>query len=56
MNIVIITDLEGISGVDTMEMVSEKGTPGHRFALERLIWTQMQQLRVSSKAELIKFM
>jgi D-amino peptidase len=36
-NIVIITDLEGISGVDTMEMVSEKGTPGHRFALERLM-------------------
>ncbi|HCS75003.1 MAG TPA: hypothetical protein DIW17_14145 [Clostridiales bacterium] len=36
-NIVIITDLEGISGVDTMEMVSEKCTPGHRFALERLM-------------------
>lgn len=37
MNIVIITDLEGISGVDTMEMVSETGTLGHRFALERLM-------------------
>jgi len=36
-NIVIITDLEGISGVDTMDMVSEKGTPGHKFALERLM-------------------
>jgi hypothetical protein len=37
MNIMIMTDLEGISGVDRIEMVSEKGTPGHRFALERLM-------------------
>lgn len=37
MKVVIMTDLEGISGVDTMEMVSEVGTTGHRFALERLM-------------------
>ncbi len=37
MKAVIMTDLEGISGVDTMEMVSEKDTPGHQFALERLM-------------------
>jgi D-amino peptidase len=37
MKILIMTDLEGISGVDTMEMVSEVGTPEHRFALERLM-------------------
>ncbi|NLA83513.1 MAG: aminopeptidase [Clostridiales bacterium] len=37
MNIMIMTDLERISGVDRIEMVSEKGTPGHRFALERLM-------------------
>jgi D-amino peptidase len=37
MKILIMTDLEGISGVDTMEMVSEVGTPGHKFALERLM-------------------
>lgn len=33
----IMTDLEGVSGVDVMEMVSEEGTSGHRFALERLM-------------------
>lgn len=37
MNTVIMTDLEGISGVDTIEMVSDVGTEGHRFALERLM-------------------
>ena len=37
MNILIMTDLEGISGIDKMEMVSEVGTPGHKFGLERLM-------------------
>lgn len=37
MKILIMTDLEGISGVNAMEMVSEEGTPGHKFALERLM-------------------
>ena len=37
MKVLIMTDLEGISGVDTMEKVSEVGTPGHKFALERLM-------------------
>jgi D-amino peptidase len=37
MKVFINTDLEGISGVDTMEKVSDIGTPGHRFALERLM-------------------
>ncbi len=37
MNVMIMTDLEGISGVDKIEMVSDVGTPGHRFALERLM-------------------
>jgi D-amino peptidase len=37
MKILIMTDLEGISGVDTIEKVSDVGTPGHRFALERLM-------------------
>lgn len=37
MNVLIMTDLEGISGVDTMEMVSEEGTPEHRLARERLM-------------------
>lgn len=38
MKVLIMTDLEGISGVNTMEMVSEEGTPGHKFALERLMF------------------
>ena len=37
MNVLIVTDLEGISGVDKIEMVSEVGTPGHQFARERLM-------------------
>ncbi len=37
MNILIMTDLEGISGIDKMEMVSEVGTPGHKIGLERLM-------------------
>lgn len=37
MKVLIMTDLEGISGVDTMEMVSEVGTPEHKFALEHLM-------------------
>lgn len=37
MNILIMTDLEGISGIDKIEMVSETGTPEHQFALERLM-------------------
>jgi len=37
MKVIIMTDLEGISGIDTMEMVSEEGTPGHQFARERLM-------------------
>lgn len=37
MKVMLMTDLEGISGVDKMEQVSEVGTPGHRFALERLM-------------------
>jgi D-amino peptidase len=37
MNILIMTDLEGISGIDKIEMVSEEGTPGHQFAHERLM-------------------
>mgnify|MGYP000854485025 CR=1 FL=1 len=37
MKVIIMTDLEGISGVDTMDMVSEVGTEGHQFALERLM-------------------
>jgi D-amino peptidase len=37
MNILIITDLEGISGIDSVEMVSDVGTPKHRFACERLM-------------------
>ena len=37
MNIIIMTDLEGTSGIDKMEMVSEEGTPGHQFGLERLM-------------------
>lgn len=37
MKVVIMTDLEGISGVNTMEMVSEVGTEGHQFARQRLM-------------------
>lgn len=37
MNVVIMTDLEGISGVDRMEMVNDVETPGFRFACERLM-------------------
>jgi D-amino peptidase len=37
MNILVLTDLEGISGVDSMEMVSERGSPGYRIACERLM-------------------
>ena len=37
MKILLMTDLEGISGVNTIEKVSDEGTPGHRFALERLM-------------------
>ncbi len=32
-----MTDLEGMSGVDKMEQVSDVGTAGHRHALERLM-------------------
>ena len=38
MNVLIMTDLEGISGIDKVEMVSEEGTLGHQFALERLMF------------------
>lgn len=37
MKVMLMTDLEGVSGVDKIEQVSEVGTPGHRFALERLM-------------------
>ncbi|NLC67279.1 MAG: hypothetical protein GX754_00510 [Clostridiaceae bacterium] len=37
MNVLIMTDLEGISGIDKIEMVLEIGSPGHKFALERLM-------------------
>ncbi|MDR0406343.1 MAG: M55 family metallopeptidase [Clostridiales bacterium] len=37
MNVLIMTDLEGISGVDTIEKVMDVGTAGHRFACERLM-------------------
>lgn len=37
MKVVIMTDLEGISGVDTMDQITEIGSPGHRFACERLM-------------------
>lgn len=36
MNVLIMTDLEGISGIDRAEMIDE-GDPGYRFALERLM-------------------
>ena len=37
MNVMITTDLEGISGVDSIEMVLEVGTEGNRLACERLM-------------------
>lgn len=37
MEVILMTDLEGMSGVDRLEQVSEVGTPGHRYALERLM-------------------
>lgn len=36
MTVYIITDLEGASGVDRMEQVSEEGSEGHRYAKQRL--------------------
>lgn len=36
MTVYIITDLEGASGVDKMEQVSEEGSEGHRYAKKRL--------------------
>lgn len=37
MNVFIATDLEGISGIDHIDMVMNVGTEGHRFACERLM-------------------
>ncbi len=37
MNVMIMTDLEGVSGVDKDEMVSCEGTAEHKFAIERLM-------------------
>ena len=37
MKVFIGTDMEGISGIDTMEQVSDVASPGHRFACERLM-------------------
>ena len=37
MKVLIMTDLEGISEVDNVKMLSEAATPEHRFALERLM-------------------
>ncbi len=36
MTVYIITDLEGASGVDRIEQVSEEGSEGHRYAKQRL--------------------
>lgn len=37
MKVMIMTDMEGLSGVDTMEMISETESDGHRIARERLM-------------------
>ena len=37
MNVVVLTDLEGISGVSTMEAVSDAQSPQYREALKRLM-------------------
>lgn len=37
MKVLIMTDMEGLSGVDTMEMISETKSEGHRIARERLM-------------------
>ena len=36
MNVVIMTDLEGISGVDSIANITDKGEP-YRYACERCI-------------------
>lgn len=37
MQVMLMTDLEGISGIDRIEQVSDLTGPGHRHALERLM-------------------
>ncbi|MBE6931308.1 MAG: aminopeptidase [Ruminococcaceae bacterium] len=37
MNVMIMTDLEGISGVDTMEMIQADNPEGYRYACRRLM-------------------
>ena len=37
MNVMIMTDLEGISGVDTMEMIQADNPEGYRYACQRLM-------------------
>lgn len=32
-----MTDLEGVSGIDTIEMVSDMGTPSYEYAVKRLM-------------------